>query len=238
MTNDSTPGERLRSYRRDAKLTTDELGRRAGMVLGRDKALSAPTIRAHENGTNGISADMAEAYARVLRVKPSDILFGPVEGSGIAPPDTVRMIEVIGEIKVGSFVDPAQAIDSPETVPVSLPEYARADLFALRVTGRAMDRCYPDGAIIIACPPAEAGIRESDHVVIRRWRGDLAETGLREIIVGGGTIMLRPHSTDPQLQTDAPLIPAEDTPDAPEIIGVVVGSFHARSSRTGPLLAG
>lgn len=232
-----TPGERLRTYRKGARLTADELGRRAGMVLGRDRPLSAPTIRAHENGTNGISPEMAEAYARVLRVKPSDILFGEASNSVVAPPDTVRMVGVIGDINAGAFAEVLD--DEPEPsdfVPVRLPEYGRASLFALNVVGRSMDRHYPDGSVVVVCPSAEAGIREGDHVVVRRWKGGLAETTLKEIAVVDGRVTLLPRSTDPEHQGAIPLAGSRDSDEGPEIIGVVVGSFQARAARSGPLM--
>ena len=232
-----TPGERLRAYRKAMKLTAEELGRRAAMVLGRDRSLSAPTIRSHENGTNGISADLAEAYARVLRVKPSDIMFGEASASGVAPPDNVRMVGIIGDINAGAFAQlPDQEPEPSEFVPVSLPEYRRASLFALNVIGRSMDRHYADGSVVVVCPAAEAGIRDGDHVVVRRWSGGLAETTLKESTVMDGRVVLLPRSTDPEHQAAIPLAGDRDSDEGPEIIGVVVGSFQARAARSGPLM--
>lgn len=236
-----TPGERLRTYRKAAGLNAEELGRRAAMVLGRDRPVSAPTVRAHENGTNTISADMAEAYARVLKIKPADILFGedgPVTVSVAAVPDDVRMVGIIGEIRAGAFAEiPAEQPEPVEFVPVQLPDYQRAQLYALVVRGRSMDRDYPDGSVVVVCPAHEAGIRANDHVVVRRWRGGLAETTLKEVVVENGGVALWPRSTDPEFQTPIRLNTVRDADEGPEIIGVVVGSFTARASRTGPLLA-
>ncbi|WP_295224008.1 helix-turn-helix domain-containing protein [uncultured Brevundimonas sp.] len=63
-----TPGARLRSLRRAARLSAEALGESAG--------LSAVSVRAHENGQNGIKPEVAERYAQRLGVAPSAILFG------------------------------------------------------------------------------------------------------------------------------------------------------------------
>lgn len=63
-----TPGQRLRAFRKAAKLSADDLGRSAG--------LSAVSVRAHENGQNGMKLETAEQYAIALGISPSAILFG------------------------------------------------------------------------------------------------------------------------------------------------------------------
>lgn len=210
------------------------------MVLGRDRPLSAPTVRAHENGTNGISPDQAEAYARVLKISPADILFGEGNATdiGVSTPDDVRMVGIVGEIRAGAFAEiPDEQPQPAEFVPVKLPEYQRAQLFALTVRGRSMDRDYPDGSVVVVCPAHEAGVREHDHVVVRRWRGGLAETTLKEVTVEPSGVVLWPRSDDPEHQEPIPLSGGRDSDEGPEIIGVVVGSFKARGARSGPLLA-
>lgn len=233
-------GERLRALRHKSGLTAKDFGARAAQAMGRDRAFSEATIRNQENGTNSISVEQAEAYARVLRVTPADILFG--EGhtteSGVSENDNVRMVGVIGEVRAGVFAPiPDEPVTPWESVPVSLPEYARANLYALYVVGRSMDRYYPDGSAVVVCPTAEAGIREGDHVVVRIWRGDLAETTLKEVVVAPGGVELWPRSTDQAYQTPIKLRTVRDSDEGPEIIGVVVGSFSARASRAGPLLS-
>ena len=221
-------------------MTAREMGRRASMVLGRDRPLSEPTVRAHENGTNGISPEMAEAYAKVLKVDPAAILFGEghTSSSGVSQNDNVRMVGVVGEIRAGAFAPIPDEEPTPwEFVPVSLPEYARATLFALYVVGRSMDRHYPDGSAVVVCPAAEAGIREGDHVVVRIRRGSMAETTLKEVVVSRDGVELWPRSTDAAYQAPIKLYADRDADDGPEIIGVVVGSFAARAARSGPLIS-
>jgi transcriptional regulator with XRE-family HTH domain len=72
----SEAGARLRSTRLAAGLTGQDLSRRASLVLSRDKPLHASALRNQENGTNGIPARLAEAYADILGVSPGWLLFG------------------------------------------------------------------------------------------------------------------------------------------------------------------
>lgn len=207
------------------------------MVLGRDRPLSEPTVRSHENGTNGISPEAAEAYAKVLRITPGAILFGDASDSVAPISDDVRLVGIIGEVRAGMFAPiPDEQPEPWEFVPVDLPEYQRARLFALKVVGRSMDRHYGDGAVVVVCPTAEAGVREGDHVVVRQWKGGMAETTLKEVVVAPDGVELWPRSTDPAYQTPIRLATIRDADEGPEIIGVVVGSFAARASRAGPLL--
>lgn len=233
-------GDRLRAIRTAAGVSTRELGERAAKILGRDKPLHPSTIRNQESGINGISPEAAAAYAQVLKVNPADIIFGDgvASSSGVVASDDVRMVGIIGEIRAGQFTEVPENEPEPwEYVPVSLPEYARAHLFGLRVVGRSMDRYYPDGSDVIVCPAHEAGIREGDHVVVRIRRGSLAETTLKEIAVEQGGVVLWPRSTDAAYQNPIRLSAMRDSDDGPEIIGVVVGSFVSRAARAGPLLA-
>lgn len=234
-----TPGERLRALRNAANLNVEELGRRAAMAMGRPRPFSGPTVRNQENGTNGISQEQAAAYAKVLKTTASYILFGdePATTNDATAPDGVRMVGVIGEIRAGAFA--AVPADEPtpwEYVPVNLPEYQRAHLFSLKVAGASMDQVYPDGSYVVVCPAHEAGVRERDHVVVRMWRGGMAETTLKEVVVENDQIVLYPRSSDPEFQEPIRLDKARDADEGPEIIGVVVASFVSRGARAGPLL--
>lgn len=238
-------GQRLRALRHESGLTAPELGRRAALAAGRDRPFSPATVRNQENGTNQISPQVAAAYARVLKsalkrpVTASDILFGDgASDSGVVAPEGVRMVGLIGEVRAGAWAEiPADQPEPVDFVPVNLPEYSRAHLYALAVVGRSMDKHYPDGSVIVVCPAHEAGIRENDHVVVRLWRGGLAETTLKEVVAEPDGVALWPRSTDPAYQTPIRLKNMRDADDGPEIIGVVVGHFSSRANRVGPLLA-
>lgn len=148
-----------------------------------------------------------------------------------------RRIPLVGEVRAGAW---AEILDDPvieEWLPIHLPEYDRAELFALRVAGRSMDLIYADGTIIIVVPAVEAGVRVGDHVVVRRRRGGFAETTLKEVVQeSDGTISLHPRSTDPQFQEPIRVDRARDADDGPEIVAVVVATYSVRRSGTGPLV--
>lgn len=228
----STVGERLKNARIAA-----------GFATAADAARALPehpqNVRDHEADRRRPSPEKAAKYARLYKVPVSQILFGKGEApeSDVTTNDNVRMVGIVGEIRAGVFAEvPDNEPDPWEMVPVALPEYARAQLYALYVVGRSMDRHYPDGSVVIVCPTAEAGVREGDHVVVRRWKGGLAETTLKEVAVDNDGVALWPRSSDPAYQSPLRLDARRDADEGPEIIGVVVGSFSSRPSRAGPLL--
>lgn len=225
-------GERLKEARVAAGFATAADAARA---LGEHPQ----NVRDHEANRRGVSPEKAEAYARLYKVPPALIVFGEgsTHESGVAQNDDVRLVGVIGEVRAGMFAPVPDDEPTPwELVPVSLPEYKRAHLFALNVVGRSMDKYYPDGSVVVVCPTAEAGVRVGDHVVVRQWRGGMAETTLKEVVAVPGGVELWPRSSDPAYQTPIRLMTDRASDEGAEIIGVVVGSFSARASRTGPLL--
>lgn len=228
----SSPAERLKAARIAAGFGSAADAARA---LGEHPQ----NVRDQEAGRRGIKPEHAERYGRLYKVTASHILFGDghTSDSGVAENDNVRMVGVIGEIRAGNWAPiPEEQPQAWEYVAVNLPEYQRAHLFALNVVGRSMDRIYPDGSTVIVCPAHEAGVRENDHVVVRRWRGGMAETTLKEVVVEGGKVVLWPRSTDAAYQEPIRLDKIRDSDEGPEILGVVVGSFTARGARSGPLL--
>lgn len=229
----STPGERLKAARIAAGYET---------AADAARALNEhpQNVRDHEAGRRTIKPEHAAAYGRLYKVTPAFVLFGEghASTSGVAENDDVRMVGVVGEVRAGAFAEiPDEQMEPREFIPVNLPEYARANLYALHVVGRSMDRHYPDGATVVICPTHEAGIREGDHVVVRMFRGSMAETTLKEVVVAPDGVELWPRSTDPAYQTPIRLRTIRDSDLGPEIIGVVVGSFQQRSARSGPLVA-
>lgn len=229
----STPGDRLKAARLAAGYTTAaDLARAMGDGTGQN-------VRDHERGTRGITKDRAEAYSRILKIPAAEILYGPghASDSGVSEANNVRMVGVIGEIRAGAFAAVPDDEPTPwEFVPVSLPQYSRATLFALQVVGRSMDKFYPDGTFVVVCPTAEVGVRAGDHAVIRVRKGGLVETTLKEVVADPDGISLWPRSTDSAYQTPTRLKTNRDGDDGPEIIGVVVASFGGRPRSDGPVL--
>lgn len=231
----STPGDRLKAAREAAGYET---AKQAAEAMG----VSVATYVQHENGTRGFPAPRADRYARFFRSSPEWLLYG----RGDAPERSevpfgarrvTRQVPVLGEVQAGVFAEiPDDAPDVPEMVPVYLAGFEGAQLFALRVRGPSMDRHYPDGTMVIVCPAAEIGVREGDHVVVRRRRGMLAETTLKEVVREKNGIALWPRSSDPGFQDPIRLETVRDADEGPEIIGVVVSSYVVRPIQQRPLI--
>lgn len=231
---DMTPGDRLKQIRSEAGLTVEALAKRTGMA--------ASTIRAHENGQNGIKAPVASQYASALGVAPELILFGDGRQidrtSNRAAEKGVRRVPVLGVVQAGAWAEVFD--DSPhptEYIVFDEPEYARTEVFALVVRGPSTDLVYPDGTRIICIPAGDGGIREGDFVVVRRRRGAFAETTLKQIQIGDdGGVELWPRSSDPAFQEPIRIRAARDPDDSPEIIAVVVGRYDVGRAGRGPLI--
>lgn len=230
------PGDRLALARKRAGYESAKL---AAEAMGVPYA----TYAQHESKLRGIPAGRAERYGRFFRVAPEWLLYGhgdiedsPAPTAPFGMRQVTRMVPVVGDIQAGVFAEAMDDFEEPEVIPVHLAGFEGAQLFALRVRGRSMDKHYPDGTMVIVCPAAEIGVREGDHVVVRRRRGSLVETTLKEVVREKGAIALWPRSTDPQFQDPIRLELVRDADEGPEIIGVVVSSYTIRPIQNRPLL--
>lgn len=221
------PGERLRQRRTALGLSVEQLAVKGGFAPS--------TVRAHENGQNGIRLPAARKYARALSTTPEWIMFeaGAAESSANDSMPSARMVPILGQVQAGAYLEIPEEPEPAGFLPFYDPRYARATIYALRVVGRSMDVHYPDGATVYVVPAAEAGIREGDHVVVRRERAGLYETTLKEIFLQDGKMALRPRSNDPAHQEV--LVTGDDWP---EVIAVVVGSYVPATPRSAHVLMG
>jgi repressor LexA len=154
---------------------------------------------------------------------------------GLRP--VTRYVPVVGQVQAGLWAEiPDDEPDPDEVLPVVLQGFEGARLFALRIRGSSMDKVYPEGTMVIVCPAAEIGVREGDHVVVRRRKGMLAETTLKEVVQEAGGISLWPRSNDPKFQEPLRLSSVRDADEGPEIIGVVVSSYTIRPVQFRPLI--
>ena len=90
--------------------------------------------------------------------------------------------------------------------------------------------------LVIVCPAAEAGVRDGDHVVVRRTQGALTETTIQEVVQEKGGVPLWPRSSDPAFQEPIRLKSLPDADEGPEIIGVVVAAYSVRPMQRRPLI--
>lgn len=204
-------------------------------------AISIPvaTYTQHENGTRGLPAGKARLYAHAFGVTPEWLLYGrgpeTLAGGQILP--AARRVPVRGAVQAGAWSEVGVEEAPHDWTFFEAQEYQRAELFALDVRGPSMNRVFPDGSRVICAQPHEAGVRDGDYVAVRRTRGGLVETTLKQLAVeAGGEIMLYPRSTDPAHQTPLRLERAPDSQEGPEVIGVVVGRTEVVRAGRGPLL--
>lgn len=233
----STPAERLRRARERAGISS---AKAAAEGMG----VAVSTYIQHESGVRGIPAGRAARYAQFFRSTPEWLLYGRgqepepsrPEMTGMRP--ITRLVPVMGVVQAGAWVEIPDDPEPEEMLPVLLPAFEGAQLFAVRVQGPSMNQFYPEGTRVVVCPAAEIGVSEGDHVVVRRRRGVLVETTLKEVVRNKktGEVELWPRSTDPAFKEPFRIAEARDADDGPEIIAVVVASYAVRPQRRGPLL--
>jgi SOS-response transcriptional repressor LexA len=229
----TSPAERLKEARIAA-------GFLSALAAATAMGIAPATYVQHENGNRGFRADSAERYARFFKTTPEWLLYGrgeeprsafPLRAKGIE-----RWIPVLGVVQAGAWSEVADEPWEPEIIPISLEGFEGAQLFALRVQGPSMDKFYPDGSLVVVCPAAEAGVREGDHVVVRRMRGPLAETTIKEVVQEKSGVALWPRSSDRRFQEPIRLETVRDADNGPEIIGVVVAGYVIRPIQRRPLI--
>lgn len=230
------PHERL-------KLARERAGYESGKAAARAMGVAESTYAGHENGERGIPAGRAQRYAKFFRVPPEWILYGRGDIDDLGAPmptgmrQVSRMVPVVGTVQAGAWSEVYDDQPEPEeAIPVYLAGFEGARLFALRVRGPSMDRYYPEGTMVIVCPAAEIGVREGDHVVVRRRRGVLVETTLKEVVKEKAGIALWPRSSAAEFQEPIRIEAVRDADEGPEIIGVVVSSYVIRPIQHRPLI--
>ncbi len=143
-----------------------------------------------------------------------------------------RRIPVVGAVAAGAWRETfaVQLSDIDEYLPIDVPGYERAQLTALKVVGPSMNLVYPEGRYVVVAPPAEAGVRIGDYVVVERHRAGFVEITLKEFVVDEkGRMALWPRSSDPDFQEPFYLKPMDDLDQtAPMIVGVVVADYNKR----------
>ena len=230
----STPSDRLKKARLAAHFASAS---QAAEAMG----VPLATYQQHENGIRGIPASRADRYARFFHVTPEWLLYGrgaaPAQSGAADLRPVTRYVPVIGAVQAGLWAEiPEDEPEPEEVLPIVLPGFSGARLFALKIRGPSMDRYYPEGAMVIICPAAEIGVRDGDHVVVRRRRGMLVETTLKEVVQDADGIALWPRSNDPHFQEPVRLSSVRDADEGPEIIGVVVSSYMVRPIQHRPLI--
>ena len=124
-------GKRIRKYRKDMKITQDELAKKLNTSKG--------TISNYETGYRSPRQDDLFLLAEVLNINIDD-LFPPREDNKI---DTYN-IPVVSKISAGEPIHAEENIESY----ISIPN-AKENTFGLIVSGDSMDKEFKDGDIVI-----------------------------------------------------------------------------------------
>lgn len=171
-------------------MTAEDLGRRAGLILGRDKPISSSAVRNQENGTNGIPMSVARAYGEVLKVDAQWILFGD---ENLSPSQEERDLAermhreavergealTIEEIRI-TIYGMMSGRWLPEMVPAE-PQLTDTDLFvylpgwsgttplvAYEVADNSLAPVYPKGSYLICAPEADVYYTDGQHIILNR----------------------------------------------------------------------
>lgn len=229
---DREAADRLRTAREGAGHDT---AKAAADAIG----IPVATYTQHENATRGLPAGKARLYAHAFSVTPEWLLYGRGPEQRAARQDlaVARRVPVRGVVQAGAWSEVGVEEAPHDWTYFEAEEYQRAQLFALDVRGPSMNRVFPDGSRVICAQPHEAGVRDGDYVAVRRTRGGLVETTLKQLVVeASGELMLYPRSTDPAHQAPLKLERAPESQEGPEVIGVVVGRSEVVRAGRGPLL--
>lgn len=124
-------GKRIRKYRKDMKLTQDELAKKLNTSKG--------TISNYETGYRSPRQDDLFLLAEVLNINIDD-LFPPREDNKIE----THNIPVVSKISAGEPIHAEENIESY----ISIPN-AKENTFGLIVSGDSMDKEFKDGDIVV-----------------------------------------------------------------------------------------
>lgn len=216
---EETAGERLRNARRKAGLSAGELGRRAGLLLGRDRPISASAVRNQENGTNGIPADTAQAYAELLSVTPGHILWADDEAELAAPIEPDPRDDTWGDVLIpalrivsGNWLpmqyNPGKTIDD-SFIWVGVPGWsAETDgLQALEVIDRTLEPPFRRGTFLIIAPARDATIWDGCYVLASKLQGEEILHAVRQVAedpAGGVHLFTFGKTEGPQIYLKEP----------------------------------
>jgi len=197
--------------------------------LARRSKVPASTIYSFTRGdTDSMTGVNESAIAAALGLNKDDLYDGG-EAKIIEP----TYVRVIGQVQAGAWMETSD-FESEETIPMAPePRFSGRRQFALKVQGPSMNLIIPGGDYVLCVDWSDTGLvpTHGQIVVVRRQRGQLIETTLKQIEINGdGVPILMPRSDDPRFQDPVRLVDghqdgAEDVEVA--IAALVVGRYQA-----------
>lgn len=204
-------------------------------VIGRDRTAATKMM----NGTRSVKTNEQEGLRDLIARYGGDTPQAqpnPPVSVVARPKDIGRRIPVVGDVEAGAWRETVarEAYEIDEYLPLDVLGYESARLKALKVVGPSMNKLYPPGRYVVIAEPADAGVRDGDHVVVERRKGSMTEITLKEFVrEDDGRIALWPRSDHPDFQEPFYLQAREESDqDGVAIIGIVVADYRRRDRPT------
>lgn len=234
---DMSVGERIKAARKERGITQGELGKLLGVGQSVVSEMEAGKLKNWPLHANAIIRALGKPRTYFEPDAPTEQ--APTPPASVVPPikDIVRRIPVVGDVQAGVWLEAVarEYYEVDEYLPIDVAGYESARLKAMRVVGPSMNKLYPPGRFVVLAEPAEAGIRNGDHVVVERRRGQMVEITLKEYVEeADGRIALWPRSDHPDFQEPFYLRTRDETDqDGITVIGVVVADYRRRDRPAG-----
>lgn len=154
-----TLGTRLRTLRKQRKLTQGQLGKALGV--------SDVTVGYWERDLNVPGGKSLTKLAQYLGVSEGFLLYGHEEDANVGPaPVTAQQIPIISYVQAGAWSPECDARNLDGTVDYILTsEFHSYSTFALKVKGKSMEPDFVEGDVIIVDPELHPG--PGDYVVAK-----------------------------------------------------------------------
>ena len=201
------------------------------------------TIRAHENGQNGIGYEDLVRYARRYGVQVLWLITGATETS----PNTVHDDSVVDYYALGGTIQdgawypvhredyygpiPLDPMGEPEVAGYADDRFPPDVIHALKVKTSWAGSRYIDGTVVFAVPSLYLEYRPGDHILITREKSGFVEVSLREIVLADpGQPLTEDNVILKALTSDSPSLPAIESDPEIELdpFAVVIGSLAKR----------
>lgn len=233
-----TVGQQIKAARKERGITQAELGRMLDISQSVISEMEAGKLKNWPAHSNAIIRALGKPRSFFEPDAPDEPT-AKVATIPVAPTlkDVIRRIPVVGDVEAGVWRETVarEAYEVEEYLPLDVLGYESARLRAMRVLGPSMNKLYPPGRFVVVADPAEAGLRDGDHVVVERRRGSMTEITLKEYVIEpDGRIALWPRSDHPDFQEPIDLRPTDESDqDGASVIGVVVADYRRRDRTAG-----
>jgi len=184
-------GSRIKSIRKNRKLTQKELGEKVGVKHN--------TISSYENGTNEPEQDILFRLADVLNVSIND--FFPYE-ENLVIKDHYNYKHFPAYVSAGLPND-LDGITEYETISISdevMGKYAgRKDIYFIKVNGESMNKIIPHDSLVAIRPVSSIHDLKTGDIVVYRKDGEYA---IKRLIIDGDKLIFKPESHDQTFYDD------------------------------------